>query len=576
MRTLSEIRTLFVNARNLARVASPTGVDEAIGNLALISEHCKELYRSSTSFLERAKCRNLYESIDGVIEVMRTHGYCDERVAEFFGWGGKGVSFGDICAGRRSPALTSEKPKAEKPVVHASDDPIAASCSDDSARPSPALRPKDIAVELPKPTRMPVEPTPVEPVSSGSASVEPASSGLHDVPTLADPPSASPAEPLSADADATPTDAPTEPLPIEQAIEPQTLDDYIGQEHIVKRIKEEIRAAAILGKRHLDNIMLFGNRGLGKSTLIELIAKELGVELEFIDCTTFANNAKSEENFHSFFLNVIKKQRPIVMAFDEIHALTPKLQSRLLTLLQKRAYVYMTDGITKTVPIPDFTFIGATTDYDAVLNTIKDRCNNLTFMMKDYTRDELCRIVRNKFLAMGLVASDEIIASCVNRFRSSLRDIKAIVMGIHTKCVIAGTATVTAEMVETYFKERGVDAIGLEEKELEILRVIRREDHGNLSAETLAARVYLDVKILTKVYEPYLMKIGFISINARGRSLTPKALDYLDYGYYDFGEGVCIGSLPEGGEDAADPKTDTKSTDGTLSGGSDGSAAEEG
>lgn len=551
MKTLSEIRSFFVTARNLAKIASPASVDEAIENLVLISDHCKELYQSETSFMERAKCRNMYENIDSVIEIMKMYGYCHEIVVSFFGLNNKGVSFGEISAGRRNTAQMTEIPCINTVAGAKTDDAVFASYSniqDTSVQP---LLPKDVVVELPKHSKKLADPVTVKSAPTPIASI-----------SVDDPASINPVPVDLSGSDA--AELPT----IDQVLEPQSLDDYIGQEHIVKRIKEEIQAAKILDKKHLDNIMLFGNKGLGKSTLIELIAKEMGVELEFIDCTTFANNSKSEENFHSFFLNIIKKQRPVVIAFDEIHALTPRLQSRLLTLLQKRAYAYMTDGVTNIVPISDFTFIGATTDYDAVLSTIKDRCNNLTFMMKDYTRSELCKIVNNKFLAMGLIANEEVITLCVNRFRNSLRDIKAIVMGIHTKCVIVGTTTVTVDMVESYFKERGIDAIGLEEKEIEILNVIRNEDRGNLSADTLAARVYLDVKILTKVYEPYLMKIGFVSINAKGRSLTPKALDYLDYGYYDYGDGICVGTLPACRKDQASDTTDAEgvSADSTTAG----------
>ena len=92
--------------------------------------------------------------------------------------------------------------------------------------------------------------------------------------------------------------------------------------------------------------------------------------------------------------------------------------------------------------------------------------------------------------------------------------------------------------------ERGLDAIGLDTKELEILRAIKAETRGAISEETLAARVYLDPKVLTKEYEPYLMKIGFISVNSKGRSLTAKAEDYLKYGYYDFGNGIYVGTNP--------------------------------
>ena len=545
MKNLAEITELFVSARNLAKGGDPQTVNEAAEKLSLISEHCKELYKSG-SYLEKAKCRNLFESIDNVVTIMKANGYGNGTVRAFFGFpNATGATFVDISKGTASVAASDLGAAVNSvPASNGTFDTDIASLLGDAPK---ATSYTD--VELPP---MPVSTVvpPVAPIAVDVNAPTAANGAVSATPSDADstvyPTDPAPAAASADGVDTTVSPEPTGVIPVEiDLLEPQSLDEYIGQEHIVKRIKEEIKASKILGKGHLDNIMLFGNRGLGKSTLIELIAKEMGVELEFIDCTTFANNSKSEENFHSLFLNIIKKDRPVVIAFDEIHALTPKLQSRLLTLLQKREYAYVADGTTKIIPVKDFTFIGATTDYDAVLTTIKDRCSNLTFTMKDYNRNELSMILANKFAAMGLKADEKVIECCVNRFRNSLRDIKAIVMGIHTKAVITPTDVVTLEMAEEYFKDRGIDPIGLEEKELQILRIIRDEERGSISEDTLAARAYLDPKVLTKVHEPYLMKIGFISINSKGRSLTPKAEDYLKYGYYDFGDGVYVGQKPD-------------------------------
>jgi Holliday junction DNA helicase RuvB len=117
-------------------------------------------------------------------------------------------------------------------------------------------------------------------------------------------------------------------------------------------------------------------------------------------------------------------------------------------------------------------------------------------------------------------------------------------MGIYTKTVLQGVKVVTAEMAEDYFAERGLDPIGLNKKELEILNAIKDDPKGVVSEDTLAGRVYLDVKIFKTVYEPYLNKIGFITTTSRGRELTQRAWDYLNYGYYDFGNGYSIGTNP--------------------------------
>ena len=99
--------------------------------------------------------------------------------------------------------------------------------------------------------------------------------------------------------------------------------------------------------------------------------------------------------------------------------------------------------------------------------------------------------------------------------------------GLNTKAINADTDTVSLDMVNDYFQERELDSIGLGHTDIAILKAIADEPSGVISADTLAARVHLDVNVLTKDFEPYLIKIGFISINARGRSLTEKAIKHL-------------------------------------------------
>jgi Holliday junction DNA helicase RuvB len=278
---------------------------------------------------------------------------------------------------------------------------------------------------------------------------------------------------------------------------------------------------------------------------MKLIAKELGVKFERMDATSFMNDVKSHRLFNETFVRIANEGEPVVIGIDEIHALPVKLQTGLLTLLQDRVYSYVTPSGTKNVPMPEFTFIGATTDYNSILSTVKDRCSNLTFVLEDYKRNELRQIFNNKFAAMGLsVDDDAIIDQCINRCRSSIREVNAIISGLNTKAVNRNNGVITMDMVKEYFTDRGVDSIGLNKTEVKILEVIRDEPTGNVSEETLAARLYLDSGLLTSEYEPYLIKLGFITISSKGRSLTQKADDYLRYGYYVFDDGYVVGSKP--------------------------------
>ena len=553
MKTLEQLRELFVSARNIAKEASPDRAAEAAEYLKGISDHCKELYDlPGIPYMDKAKCINLYTSIDNVISILKNQGFCNETVAAFFGLGNaKGLSFSDVSAGRGyiknpdPPASTSKDAPIDS--LLGGDEPT------DTKLPSKKLPLKKNPPSPAKGSDTPKDGDDVPPVYTDV----PADNGDGDIPL-----------PMGADSPEKPsTDvgnggnadtAPIDPKLLSggDVLEPKCFDDFIGQPHIVNRLKDEIAAAKIMGKSHIDHIMLFGNRGLGKSTLMKIIANELGVSFEFIDCTSLRNDVKSQKNFNEFFVRLSQQESPVVIGLDEIHALPEKIQSNLLTLLADGRYNYLaTDGTPRTLTLPEFTFIGATTDYDAVLSTLKDRCSNLTFFMRDYTRDELTKIFINKLSATGLSTDATVCTMCVNRCRSSIRDVTAIIKGLRTKAIISNTSVITPEMASAYFAERGMDEIGLKDTERKLLRVLADDPSGSMSEETLAARLYLDPKILTKEYEPFLLKIGLISINARGRCLTAKADDYLKYGYFRFDDGTVIGSLPDKKGDKDEPDT---------------------
>lgn len=317
------------------------------------------------------------------------------------------------------------------------------------------------------------------------------------------------------------------------SFEPKSLKTFIGQQHIVKVLLKEIAIAKAEGRRHLDNILLFGNPGLGKSTLMELIAKELGVRFEMLDCSQFQDSRKSLVGLQNFFMNIAKSNEPVVIALDEVHMLSRDLQSSLLTLLNSRVYVSPLDknGNSQRIEIKEFTFIAATTDDDKVLDTIKNRCLRLTFQMVDYTDDELRQIYKNKVASKGLTITDEAIDVCIPRSRGAMRYVNSIVEGLNTAryndAGVVLTNHIDLELAVNYFKDKEIDAMGLGKKDIEILKAIDDNGCDPISADVLSARVGLETKKYLSEYERYLIKIGFISVSGRGRSLTEKAREYL-------------------------------------------------
>lgn len=321
--------------------------------------------------------------------------------------------------------------------------------------------------------------------------------------------------------------------PMKPSFDPDTIEGFIGQQHIVKVLRKEIAIAKAEGRHHLDNILLLGNPGLGKSTLMRLIAKALGVRYEWMDCSQYRNSQQSLKALQNFLLKVARENEPVVIAFDEIHKLTDDLQSSLLTLLESRVYVSPPNinGNIVRIPIDEFTFIAATTDDDKVLDTIKDRCLRLKFQMVDYSYDELKQIYRNKVTAKGLTITEDAIDTCIPRSRGSIRYVNSFVEGLdrtlYDEDGVRLSKNINLETALKFFNERKIDEIGLEPKDLEILHVLEEDLSGAIGADTLSARVGLDPKKYLSEYEPYLIKISFINVTGRGRCLTEKAREYL-------------------------------------------------
>ena len=446
------------------------------------------------SIVVKAKLSYWQDVFGNYIEIIRKNGLWDRRIQKFFGLieDQDIPSFGDILRGkgRVFPPQESSIPSDEVNI--------------------------DGITEVQKPV---VEPTPIVP----EPSIEPIGQKREEEPKIESPtPEVSAAEEESNGGEK------DEPL-----FAPDTLEGFIGQQHIVKPLLKEIAIAKAQGRKYLDNILLFGNPGLGKSTLMQLIAKALGVRFEWMDCSQYRNSQQSLKALQNFLMKVARENEPVVIAFDEIHMLTDELQSSLLTLLNSRVYVSPPDvnGVVKRIPIDNFTFIAATTDDDKVLNTIKDRCLRLKFQMVDYTPDELKRIYKNKVASKGLTITDEAIDACIPRSRGSIRYVNSFVDGLDTALYDDNgqrvSTNIDIDVVKRYFEEKGIDEIGLEKKDLEILRVIAEDTSGAIGAETLSARIGLDSKKYLSEYEPYLIKIGFITVTGRGRSLTEKAINYL-------------------------------------------------
>lgn len=476
--------------------------------------------RNNDSIVIKAKLYSAAKAFDAYAKIVNQYGLADVRVQKLFGF------IDDVASPSLQEIMSGDGniPDPTKPAGTAEADGL------------------DVGDLLPEiEIGMPVETTPAAPSAAKETPVNVPVDETPVVVSAEEPLAEIPAEEASIEetpaAEEPVAEEPVEETPAETvaapAFNPNSLRDFIGQQKTVRALLREIAIAKAEGLHHLDNILLFGNPGLGKTTLMELIAKELGVRFELLDCSQFRNSQQSLKALQNFFMNIARSNEPVVIALDEVHMLTTELQSSLLTLLNNRVYVSPLDasGANKRIPIEEFTFIAATTDDDKVLDTIKNRCLRLTFQLVDYSHDELAQIYRCKVAAKGLTITNEAIEECIPRSRGAIRFVNAIVDGLDKSLYDDEGKRLSTHIdlatARKYFKEQGIGPLGLAEKDMEILRAIENDNDGTISADTLSAQVGLSVAKYLSEHERYLLKIGFISVSGRGRSLTEKAIKFL-------------------------------------------------
>ncbi|MCL2621795.1 MAG: AAA family ATPase [Firmicutes bacterium] len=315
--------------------------------------------------------------------------------------------------------------------------------------------------------------------------------------------------------------------------EPQSLSDLIGQTKTIRELREDIMVAKHDGLKCIANkggILLTGNKGLGKTTIMDLVAKELGVPYKFFDAASMRNDVASRRVFDQFLENIARANKPVVIGVDEIHALPNDIQTRLLTLLAKRVYTGIDAvGDTFEMPIDQFTFIGATTDQQLLLEPLLDRFNKGRICnLEDYTMEELNKIIKLKFASFNFTVADDANREIAKRGRSSVREIESYILKLRGQAVIAGKTHIDMDLVNKFFKYSQIDENGLNQIDLVILNALLNAPKKTLSEENLSSKVGITQKIFVAQHKPYLFKRGYIAATNQGLTLTKDGMNMLD------------------------------------------------
>jgi Holliday junction DNA helicase RuvB len=316
---------------------------------------------------------------------------------------------------------------------------------------------------------------------------------------------------------------------LDNTLRPQNFDEYIGQEKIKKNLDILIRAAK-KRKEPIEHILLYGPAGLGKTTLANIIAKEMGVSIK----VTSGPAIERVGDFGSILTNL---QDGDVLFIDEIHRLNKLIEEILYPAMEdfKLDIIIGKGPSARTIQLelPRFTLIGATTKLGSLSNPLRNRFG-ATHRLDFYNNEEIKKILErsSKILGIEVDASGlDKIASCArctprvaNRLLKRIRDYAQIK---NHKMVDSAKAGEALAMID-------IDPIGLEPSDRQILRtIIEKFSGGPVGLSTIAAATSEEVKTIEDVHEPYLLQIGFLARTPRGRIATEHAYRHLGIKYLE-------------------------------------------
>ncbi|WP_119036449.1 Holliday junction branch migration DNA helicase RuvB [Hephaestia caeni] len=313
------------------------------------------------------------------------------------------------------------------------------------------------------------------------------------------------------------------PEDVDAALRPKSLDEFVGQKGARDNLRVFIEAARRRGDA-LDHVLFFGPPGLGKTTLAQIIAREMGVGFRATSGPVIAKSG----DLAALLTNL---EDGDVLFIDEIHRLQPAVEEVLYPAMEDRALDLMIgegpSARSVRIDLPRFTLVGATTRQGLLTTPLRDRFG-IPVRLNFYTVDELEHVVTRAARLLDLHVAPDGAQEIARRARGTPRIAGRLLRRVRDFANVAGAASVDAAAADAALNRLEVDSLGLDAMDRRYLHMIADIYRGGpVGVETLAAGLSEPRDTIEEVIEPYLIQLGLVARTARGRCLNPAGWKHL-------------------------------------------------